>query len=288
MLGLNLGRRACMVAIGGMLATLSWTMLAGTAAAQLPPLPPLPDFIKSQGKLTVGVRCDQPPYGFTDKNGQIAGVEVEIAKQIGTYAFGPGKTELTCVTAENRILQLTSKKVDLLVATLAITPERARVVDFSKYYRWSVGDVAVPKSSPITKLDDLSGRSVIVLKGALQAKWMEDNLPKAQQTRLNTVSDALQALKQGRGDAFSGDGATLIVVVANDPSLRLLGEPYMLAEGAAAVRKGETEWLAYVNAALDRIRAENYYKEWIEKTIPENIRAYYLQAFLEPKPAVAR
>ena len=259
-----------------------------TTSADAQNLPPLPDYMKSQGKLVAGVRCDQPPYGFMDNKGEIAGVEVEIAKQIGLYAFGPGKTELTCVTAENRVPQLVSKKVDLLAATLAITPERARVVDFSKYYRWSTGDVAVLKDSPIKKLDDLNGRNVITLKGALQSKWAEDNLPKAEQMRLNTVSDALQALKQGRAEAFLGDGATLVVVAANDPSLKLIGEAYMLSEAAIAVRKEEPAWLAYVDAALDRIRAQGLYKDWIAKNVPEDLRGYYHHVFLDPKPATSR
>src|SRR6476619_6084913 len=108
---------------------------SGSAIAQ--GLPALPDSIKTQGKVRVGVRCDQPPYGYQDQNGQFAGVEVDMARQIATFAFGsPDKAELTCVTAENRIPQLNSKRVDLLIATLGISPERARVVDFTKPYRW--------------------------------------------------------------------------------------------------------------------------------------------------------
>ncbi|MBA4334535.1 MAG: amino acid ABC transporter substrate-binding protein, partial [Methylobacterium sp.] len=215
--------------------------------AEAQSLPPLPEAIKSAGLLKAGVRCDQPPYGYKDETGKFAGVETDMAIQIATWAFGSAdKIELTCVTAENRIPQLNGKKVDLLIATLGVTPERARVVDFSKPYRWGGSDILVAKDSPIKKLDDVAGKIVIMLKGSTQAKWFEDTMPKVDNLRLNTASDALQSLKQGRGDAYTHDAATLIVIASKDPSLRLVGEPFAVSDAAVGVRKNEAAWLAYV------------------------------------------
>jgi polar amino acid transport system substrate-binding protein len=248
-------------------------------------LPALPNAIKSQGVLRAGVRCDQPPYGYQDQNGRFAGIEVEMARQIASWAFGaPEKTELTCVTAENRIPQLHGKKVDLLIATLGVTPERARVVDFSKPYRWGGSDILVPKDSPIRKLDDVAGHKIVMLKGTTQAKWFEEHMPNVETLRLNTASDALQALKQGRADGYTHDAATLIVVASKDPSLRLVGEPFAVSDAAVGVRKNEKPWLDYVNAALDRMQAEGLYVKWVETWVPEEIRAFYVDAFTKPRP----
>lgn len=260
------------------------TAYAGSAAAQ-GGLPPVPDAIKSEGLLKAGVRCDQPPYGFKDETGKFAGIETEMAIQIAAWAFGsPDKIELTCVTAENRIPQLNGKKVDILIATLGITPERARVVDFSRPYRWGGSDLMVPKESPIKKLDDVAGKTIIMLKGTTQAKWFEDNMPKVETLRLNTASDALQALKGGRGDGYTHDAATLVVIAAKDPSLRLVGEPFAITDAAVGVRKNEAAWLAYVNAALDRMKAEGLYQTWTEKWVPAEIRPFYVEAFVKEKP----
>jgi polar amino acid transport system substrate-binding protein len=249
-------------------------------------LPALPDAIKSQGKLKVGVRCDQPPYGFQDQNGQFAGVEVDMARQIAAWAFGtPESVELTCVTAENRIPQLNSKRVDLLIATLGITPERARVVAFTKPYRWGASDVLVGKDAPFKKLAELSEKTIVVLKGSVQAKWFEDNMPKATTLRLNTAADALQALKQGRAEAYAHDAATLVIIGAKDPGLRLLGDHYQISDAAMAVRKGEDAWLAYVDAAIARMRGEGMFRRSIEKWVPADVRRYYFMVFEEPRPA---
>ncbi len=265
---------------------IAFALLVAGASAWAQSMPPVPESIKSQGKLRVGVRCDQPPYGYQDQNGQFAGVEVDMARQIAAYIFGsPDKAELTCVTAENRIPQLNSKRVDLLIATLGISPERARVVAFTKPYRWGASDLLVAKDASYQKLDDLSTKNIIVLKGSVQAKWFEDRMPKATTLRLNTAADALQALKQGRGDAYAHDAATLVIIASKDPSLRLLGDHYQISDAAMAVRKGEDDWLAYIDAAIPRMRSEGVFRRSVEKWVPAEVRGYYVMVFEQPKPA---
>ncbi|MGE7416200.1 transporter substrate-binding domain-containing protein [Methylobacterium tarhaniae] len=260
-------------------------LAAGLSTAAAQALPPLPKAIQAAGVLRAGVRCDQPPYGYKDESGNFSGIETDMAIQIAAWAFGaPDKIELTCVTAENRIPQLMGKKVDILLATLGVTPERARVIDFSKPYRWGGSDMLVAKDSPIRKLDDVAGKTVIMLKGSTQAKWFEDTMPKVETLRLNTASDAFQALKQGRGDAYTHDAATLVVVASKDPSLRLVGEAFAVTDAAAGLRKNDPEWLAYVDAALARMKAEGLYTKWVDKWLPADLRPFYADAFTKPKP----
>jgi polar amino acid transport system substrate-binding protein len=257
--------------------------LAGPALAQQ--LPPLPESIRSQGVLRAGVRCDQPPYGFRGPDGGFAGVEVDMARQMAAWAFGStDKAELACVTAENRIPQLQARRVDLLIATLGVTPDRARVIDFSDAYRWGGSDMLVKRDSPIQKLDDVRDRTVIMLRGTTQASWFDENMPGLNALRLNTASDALQALIQGRGEAYAHDAATLVVIATRDPSLRLVGEPFAVSDAAVGVRKGEPEWLAWINAALARMKAENLYMLWVERWVPNETRPFYTSAFNDPRP----
>lgn len=253
------------------------------AAAQMPALP---EAIASQGQLRAGVRCDQPPYGFRGADGGFAGVEVEMAKQMAAWAFGSAeKVELVCVTAENRIPQLNAKRVDLLIATLGVTPERARVIDFSDAYRWGGSDMLVRRDSPIRKLDDVKDRTVIMLRGTTQAGWFDANMPGLNALRLNTASDALTALLQGRGEAYAHDAATLVVIAARDPSLRLVGEQFAVVDAAVGLRKNEAAWMAWVNAALARMKAEKLYDTWLARWVPEETRPFYAEAFNAPRPA---
>ncbi len=259
-----------------------------TGAAMAQDLPKLPPSIAKVGALHIGVRCDQPPYGFQDKDGNFAGIEVEIAKQLATYAFGSAdKAEMICVTAENRIPQLVSGKVDVLVATLGKTPERARVIDYSIPYNWGGSDILVMKDSPLQKLSDIATAApVVMLKGTSQAAWFDANMPNVETLRLNSISDALQALKQGRAKSVAADLATLVVVADKDPSVRRLDQLFAVAYAGVGVRKNEPDWLAYVNASLEKMAKENLYTPWIEKWVPQDKWPLYKPQFPPTKTPV--
>ncbi|OZA91853.1 MAG: amino acid ABC transporter substrate-binding protein [Azorhizobium sp. 39-67-5] len=268
--------------ISSLVASLPICIALAAAAEQMPPAP---EFIKSQGVLRAGVRCDQPPYGFQDGSGAFAGVETDMARQIAEWIFGSKeKVEFTCVTAENRIPQLTGKRVDLLIATLGVTPERERVIDFSIPYRWGASGLLVKADSPFQKMADLENHTVVMPKGTVQAKWFEDNMPGVKTLRLNTAADSLQALKQGRADGYAHDAATLVVAAAQDKSLRLVNDPYQFSDAAIGLRKNEPGWKAYLDASVERMRAEKLFRIWVEKYVPAETRTYYLDVFETARP----
>jgi polar amino acid transport system substrate-binding protein len=256
-----------------------------TSALAQTTLPPVPQAIKARGKLMVGVRCDQPPYGFKDASGHFAGVEVEMARQIAEWVFGTkDKAALTCVTAENRIPLLMGKKVDLLIATLGVTPQRARVIDFSKPYRWGNSDVLVRAGSPIKTLDDLKGKKLIVLKGSTQEKWFATHMPELQPLKLNTASDALQSLLSDRADAYSTDAATLVVVASKNKAVHRLGLVFGVSEAAVGLRKNEPQWKDYINDSLERMKTDGKFIPWVKQWVDPAIQPYYIKVFTEPVP----
>ena len=248
-------------------------------------MPPVPSYISQQDVLRAGVRCDQPPYGYQDNNGDFAGVEVEMSRQVAEWALGSrDRVAFTCVTAENRVPQLLGRKVDVLIATLGVTPERERVIAFTQPYRWGASDVLVRKDSGIEKIADLEGKTLATLKGSVQTKWFEERMPGVKTLRLNSAADALQSFRQGRADAYTHDAATLVVVTGNDDSLRLVEEPFQISDAAIGLRKGEDEWRTYLSAAVERMHEEKRFRPWIEQYVPEAIRGYYLSVFEQPKP----
>src|ERR1700760_703175 len=84
------------------------------------------DAIKQRGTLIVGVKADYKPFGFRDPQGNIVGLEPDlagdVAKRLGV------KIELVPVAASNRIEFLQQGKIDMLIATMSDKPERRRVV----------------------------------------------------------------------------------------------------------------------------------------------------------------
>ena len=88
------------------------------------------DTILSRGKVIVGIDLAVVPFGYQDEKQQPAGSEVEtaklLAKDLGV------QLEIVQVTAANRIPYLVTNKVDVMLATFAISPERAKSVWFCR------------------------------------------------------------------------------------------------------------------------------------------------------------
>lgn len=212
------------------------------------------------------MKCDSPPFGASGPDGKPVGIEVAMAKKIGEFAFGSeAGAELSCVTTEARIPSLNSGKLDLILATLGRTPARQEVIDYSNIYFWGSSNVLVPADSPVKALSELSGKTVIVVKGATQIKWLEANVPGINILQLNTTADGVQALKQGRADGFVGDGGLVYTLAGNYPDMRVVEEGLDLGVNGIGLRKNEPELKAFVDAALDALRKDGFY----EKVIPE-------------------
>lgn len=247
--------------------------LATGAPSAAQGLPPVPEAIKKQGLLRVGVKCDYPPDGYLDAQGKPQGVEVSLAKQIAAYAFGsPDKVELACVTAANRIPSLQGGKIDLILATLGVSAERAQVIDFSDNYAWGGSDVLVPKDSPIKSLTDFAGKNVIVMKGAWQIGWFEKNVPSANLLKLDGISDGLQALLQKRADGFAHDLDVLRPIAKKNSEVKLVGEIYQLGYRAAGIRKGEKDWVDYVNAAVAQAKKDGLIAKWVKEHVEADLQ----------------
>lgn len=233
---------------------------------------PVPDAIKKAGVIKIGIKCDYPPDGFLDSQGKNQGIEVSLARQIAADALGDAaKAELTCVTAANRIPMLVGGKVDMLVATLGITDERARVVDFSEPYAWGGSDVLVPKGSPIKKLADLKGKTVVAMKGAWQVDWFEKNMPDVKLLKLDNVSDGLQALLQKRADGFAHDFAILVGIAKKNPNTELVGELYQIGYRGIGLRKGDTALRDYVNAEIKKANDSGKIAEWVKQFVEPDL-----------------
>ena len=247
-------------------------LASGTAFtnASAQDLPPLPESIKAQGKIRIGVKCDAPPFGATDVSGGHIGIEVEMAKKIGEYAFGSEDgAELSCVTSESRIPALNAGKIDLILATLGRTASRQEVVDYSNIYFWGTSNVLVPSGSSVQQLSDLEGKTLLIVKGGSQMKWFEANMPSVKMTQLNTTADCIQALQQGRADGYVGDGGLIYTLGANYDDLRVVEEGLDLGVNGIGLRKNEPELQAFVNAVLDELKNGDFYQQVIPEFVEE-------------------
>jgi polar amino acid transport system substrate-binding protein len=167
------------------------------------------DDIKKKGVLVVGVKTDYPPWGTRDAGGAIVGMEpdmaADVAKRLGV------KLELVSVVSSNRMQFLQQGKIDLMIATMSDTPERRKAVGTVDpvYYASGVAILAHKKAN-IKSAADLKGKPVCALQGAfynndLQSKYTGQDL-----VAFKGVTEAEQALLDGRCVGFVYDDVVLV------------------------------------------------------------------------------
>ncbi len=212
--------------------------------------------VRGRGKLTVGVKTDYPPLGFLDKKGVHKGFDIDIAKALSKELFGKeDAVEFVSVTSENRVPLLTSGKIDLIAATLTITEERSRDVNFSIPYFITAQTILVRADSKITKYQDLAGKKVATIRGSTGDIAIGELVPDADRVRYKTNFEALQALKGRRVEAFVQDFVLLFNLLQKNPGLKMAGlQPFRPGRYGLAVRKGDQEWLDFIDATLTKMK----------------------------------
>lgn len=220
------------------------------------------DDVKQRGELIVGVKTDFPPFGSVDSSGKNVGFDVDLAHAFAEALFGdPDKVELVSVTSGNRIPFLQSNKIDIIMATMTITDERAEVVEFSEPYFLSGSLIMVPADSSIQGVEDLAGKTVAVIQGAVQDTIVEELAPDAERVKFGKVSEAVLALKTGRADAYVHDDIVILTLAKDNPDLKPVGKPFKPLPYGIAVRKGDTEFINWVDEQMKTMKEDGSFDE---------------------------
>ena len=225
--------------------------------------------IKAAGKIRIGVFGDKPPFGYLDANGKNQGFDVEIAKALAHDLLGSeDKVEFVLTEAANRVEYIKSGKVDVLLANFTQTPERAEVVDFAAPYMQVSLGVVSPKHAPITSIEQLKGKTLLVNKGTTADAYFTKNHADITLQKYDQNTETFDALKDGRGVGLAHDNALLWAWAKENPNFEVaigkLGDPENIAP---AVKKGDAALLNWVNTEIAAMKQDGRLKAAYEKTL---------------------
>jgi ABC-type amino acid transport substrate-binding protein len=224
------------------------------------------DEIRARGKLIAGVKTDYKPFGYIDANGKHVGFDADIARLFAKALFGDEqKVEFVSVTSAARLPYLQTKKIDIAIATFGITEERKKLVEFSEPYFLGGTLVLVTKQSNITGPYDLFGKVVGALRGSTGLADIREHAPQAERVEFDKTTEAVFALRQGQTQAFAMDDALVLTMAHDNADLKAVGDPFGARPWAIAVRKGETEFVKWVNQQLLALRNDGTYDQLWEK-----------------------
>ncbi|RLF03161.1 MAG: amino acid ABC transporter substrate-binding protein, partial [Thermoprotei archaeon] len=177
--------------------------------------------IKKRGVLIVGTSADWPPFEYIDKNGQYAGIDIEIVKKIAE-ALGV-KLQIKDIKFDALIAALKGGEIDLVIADMTPTAEREKEVDFSKPYFSDVFVFVSLKEAPISSIEDLYGKSVGVQQGTTQEDWAMENLKGKCEIKSYTkvYPDMVLVLERGDVSAILVSKTVAEVIIAKNPKLKI-------------------------------------------------------------------
>lgn len=228
--------------------------------------------IKSAGTVKIGMLVDFPPFGIMNTSNEPDGYDADVAKLLGKE-FGV-KVQIVPVTGPNRIPYLQSNQVDLLVASLGITEERAKSVDFSQPYAGISIGVFGAKDTAVSKPEDLSGKTIGVARASTQDTGVTKIAPKdAKIQRFDDDASAVQALLSGQVELIGVSNVVAAQIEKAAPGR--FDQKIQLSQQVQgiAVRKGSTELLGAINAFVEKVKANGelnkIHEKWLGAPLPD-------------------
>ncbi len=228
---------------------------------------------QASNQIVWGVKNDTRLFGLMDiPSREVKGFDIDIAKEITEKLLGrDGHPVFVEVTSKTRIPLLKNGNIDAIIATMTISEERKKQVDFSDVYFDAGQSLLVKKGSPIKSVADLdSSTTVLVVKGSTSAVNIREASPEARILELENYAEAFTALQAGQGDAMTTDNAILLGMASENPDYELVGGTFTEEPYGIAINKGQENFLNAVNQALQEMHADGTYDEIYSKWFPDD------------------
>ncbi|WP_285729399.1 glutamate ABC transporter substrate-binding protein [Nocardiopsis sp. ATB16-24] len=234
--------------------------------------------------LTVGVKGDQPKLGLKNDDGEFEGFDVDVAYYIAEkLGFSKEEVDIVEVTSANREEKLLGEdkdkdkgkdeKVNMVVATYSITPERKTEVTFGGPYYVAKQDVLVrAEDTHIQGVRDLEGLTVCQGEESNSAARITEGLGiDIEQMNAPDYSSCIDALREGNVDAVSTDNLILAGFLAEEPSaFRLVDQPFTDEKYGVGLPHGDVRACEAVNKAISQMyqdgTAQELLDEWFGET----------------------
>jgi polar amino acid transport system substrate-binding protein len=236
------------------LMTLAAVLMLGTAAAADP--------------IKIGIAAEPyPPFASPDASGNWVGWEVDLINAV--CKAGEMECVITPVAWEGIIPSLTGGQIDAIMASMSITEERSKTIDFSdKYYNTPTVIVAAKGSGLTPDPAGMAGKIIGVQVSTVHEAYAQAHFTDAAEIKTyQTTDEGFQDLAAGRIDASQADSIAIDAFLASDAGKAcceaigaVADDPAILGLGVGVgLRKGEDDLKAKFNAAIAKVIADGTY-----------------------------
>ncbi|RYF35553.1 MAG: transporter substrate-binding domain-containing protein [Comamonadaceae bacterium] len=232
------------------------------------------DDIKKAGKIRVAIAIGTPLFSFTDGNMQPTGSDVDtataLAKDLGV------KLEIVPITTAARVPTIQAQRADLVISSLSITEERAKVVDFSIPYSAITIMVGAPKDIKISGYPDLNGKRIGLTRATTNDQLTTKEAKGAEIMRYEDDATLITSVVTGQVDIFSSTPSNMGEINKRSPNKQFEMKFSQLDSGLGiTMNKGEPklkEWInGWVNANIKNGKLNAIYKKYHGRDLPANV-----------------
>ncbi len=226
--------------------------------------------IADAGKVTVGVKYDQPGLGFKGATDDIpSGFDVEIAKiLVSKLGIDPASDNVKWeeTISDNREPFLESGRVDLVLASYSITDDRRKIVGQTGPYFVTGQQLLVPSASDVESIDDLKGQEVCSVTGSTSIDRIKEKGAKG--IGFDSYSECVQKVLDGSVKGMSTDGSILAGFAAqNEGELKVVGESFSEELIGVGYSKDYPEMCEWINEVLEESFSDGSWAEAFELTL---------------------
>ena len=204
----------------------------------------------TDGVLTMSTNAAFPPYEMTDDNGNVIGIDADIAAAIAEK-LGL-ELEILDMDFDAALLAVQQGKSDMVMAGVTVNEDRLAVMDFSETYANGVQVIITQEGSDVT-IDNLGEKMIGTQRGTTGNIYCTDDYGEEHVIAYDNGITAVQALVNGQIDCVVIDKAPAESFVTANPGLTILDTEYVTEDYAIGFAKGNTALADAVNGALNEL-----------------------------------
>jgi polar amino acid transport system substrate-binding protein len=225
--------------------------------------------ILARQRLIVGV--DPSTQQFSARNqftGQLEGFDIDLLHQVSNAIFGdPNKIEYHVINYAQRIPSLQNNTVDVVADTMTINCARWQLIDFSSEYLHAGQRVMVRNDSTLASIQQMAAAHtrVCAARGSTNYDNLQKNYPAVQILPVDNLATCLVLFQQDAVEVVTADDTVLAGFVAQDPYAKIVGPEFTDEPYGLGVSKSHPEFVQFINALLERLRADGTWKAMYAK-----------------------
>ena len=212
--------------------------------------------------LVVGMELNYPPFEMTDASGKPSGLSVELAQKLADSLHRP--LQIENISFDGLIPALLTKKIDIILSSLTVTPERSKVISFSQPYARIGLALLTYKDSTLLKANDLNrpDRTLVTKRGTSGHLAAERLFPKAKKLVVDKDAAAYLEISQGKADAFLYDQLSVARAHQRYPnSTQALLTSLQEENWALGLRSSDAVLLRQVNTFLESFHQQGGFQK---------------------------